>query len=200
MLSAVVSRKRLTTPTTYIFILWMIGSSLVLLIVAAIFSAQPGEVAAPARGRRRGVRQGPAGRVLQARGRARSAPGGGRLHPDARPHPAPDPPAHRDAGRRVARSAHAADAHEARARAAGRQPDRRRAEIRCRRDGAAGPALSRFRPRRGHRNPGRDRHRAADRGPRRGDAARGHGDCRSTSRPSWSCRSGRTRCAAASAT
>jgi two-component system, OmpR family, osmolarity sensor histidine kinase EnvZ len=37
VLSAVVSRKRLTTPTTYIFILWMIGSSLVLLIVAAIF-------------------------------------------------------------------------------------------------------------------------------------------------------------------
>jgi two-component system osmolarity sensor histidine kinase EnvZ len=37
VLSAVVSRKRLTTPTTYIFILWMIGSSLILLIVAAIF-------------------------------------------------------------------------------------------------------------------------------------------------------------------
>jgi two-component system osmolarity sensor histidine kinase EnvZ len=37
VLSAVVSRKRLTTPTTYIFILWMIGSSLVLLFVAAIF-------------------------------------------------------------------------------------------------------------------------------------------------------------------
>ena len=37
VLSAVVSRKRLTTPTTYIFILWMIGSSLVLLVVAAIF-------------------------------------------------------------------------------------------------------------------------------------------------------------------
>ncbi len=37
VLNAVVSRKRLTTPTTYIFILWMIGSSLVLLIVAAIF-------------------------------------------------------------------------------------------------------------------------------------------------------------------
>jgi two-component system, OmpR family, osmolarity sensor histidine kinase EnvZ len=37
VLSAMVSRKRLTTPTTYIFILWMIGSSLVLLVVAAIF-------------------------------------------------------------------------------------------------------------------------------------------------------------------
>jgi two-component system osmolarity sensor histidine kinase EnvZ len=37
VLSATVSRKRLTTSTTYIFILWMIGSSLVLFIVAAIF-------------------------------------------------------------------------------------------------------------------------------------------------------------------
>jgi two-component system osmolarity sensor histidine kinase EnvZ len=37
VLSAIVPRKRLTTPTTYIFILWMIGSSLVLLVVAAIF-------------------------------------------------------------------------------------------------------------------------------------------------------------------
>jgi two-component system, OmpR family, osmolarity sensor histidine kinase EnvZ len=37
VLTAIVPRKRLTTPTTYIFILWMIGSSAVLLIVAAIF-------------------------------------------------------------------------------------------------------------------------------------------------------------------
>ena len=37
ILSASVSRKRLTTSTTYIFILWMIGSSLILFIVAAIF-------------------------------------------------------------------------------------------------------------------------------------------------------------------
>ena len=37
VLTAAVSRKRLTTSTTYIFILWMIGSSLVLFIVAAIF-------------------------------------------------------------------------------------------------------------------------------------------------------------------
>jgi two-component system osmolarity sensor histidine kinase EnvZ len=37
VLTAAISRKRLTTSTTYIFILWMIGSSLVLFIVAAIF-------------------------------------------------------------------------------------------------------------------------------------------------------------------
>jgi two-component system osmolarity sensor histidine kinase EnvZ len=37
VLTAAVSRKRLTTSTTYIFILWMIGSSLVLFIVAAMF-------------------------------------------------------------------------------------------------------------------------------------------------------------------
>ena len=36
-LTVVVSRKRLTTSTTYIFMLWMIGSSLILLFVAALF-------------------------------------------------------------------------------------------------------------------------------------------------------------------
>src|SRR5262249_47547783 len=37
VLAADVPRKRLYTSTTYIFILWMIGSSLVLLSVAALF-------------------------------------------------------------------------------------------------------------------------------------------------------------------
>ncbi len=37
VLTATMSHKRLTTSTTYIFILWMIGSSLVLFLVAAIF-------------------------------------------------------------------------------------------------------------------------------------------------------------------
>jgi len=37
VLSAIVPRKRLYTSTTYIFVMWMIGSSLVLLMIAAIF-------------------------------------------------------------------------------------------------------------------------------------------------------------------
>jgi two-component system, OmpR family, osmolarity sensor histidine kinase EnvZ len=37
VLTADVPRKRLSTSTTYVFVLWMIGSSMVLLIVAAIF-------------------------------------------------------------------------------------------------------------------------------------------------------------------
>jgi two-component system, OmpR family, osmolarity sensor histidine kinase EnvZ len=37
VLTANVPRKRLSTSTTYIFVLWMIGSSLVLLLVATIF-------------------------------------------------------------------------------------------------------------------------------------------------------------------
>src|SRR3984957_16145538 len=37
VLNATMSYKRLNTSTTYIFILWMIGSSLVLFVVAAIF-------------------------------------------------------------------------------------------------------------------------------------------------------------------
>ena len=121
VLTAEVPRNRLYSSTTYIFVLWMVGSSLVLLAVAGGFSAQSGKIAAPAGGGGRRVRQGPSGAVLQGRGRPRGPAGGGRLYADARPHPAPDPPAHRDARRRVARSAHAADPHEA-----GAGDDRRR--------------------------------------------------------------------------
>jgi two-component system, OmpR family, osmolarity sensor histidine kinase EnvZ len=37
VLAVAVPRKRLSSPTTYIFVMWMVGSSLVLLAVAAIF-------------------------------------------------------------------------------------------------------------------------------------------------------------------
>src|SRR5262249_46551813 len=37
VLQVAVPRKRLTTPTTYIFVLWMAGSSLLLLGVASLF-------------------------------------------------------------------------------------------------------------------------------------------------------------------
>ena len=78
--------------------------------------AQSGQ-ADPAPGeRRRELRQGPRRARVPAGRRHRGAPGGGRLRAHARPHPPADQAAHRDAGRRVARSAHAADAHEAAAR------------------------------------------------------------------------------------
>ncbi len=75
--------------------------------------AQPGARAAPSRRRRRQFRQGPRRAEFPARRRHRGAPGGGRLPQDARAAAAPIDPAHRDAGRRVARSAHAADADAA---------------------------------------------------------------------------------------
>ena len=143
-----VPRKRLYSPTTYIFVLWMVGSSLVLLAVATVFlrnqvkSLRRLAAAADSFGKGRAVAP------FKIEGAARSSPGGGRVHDDARPHPAPDPPTHRDAGRRLARSAHAADADEARARAARQRPGCRRAQSRRRRDGAHGPRLSRFRSRR----------------------------------------------------
>ena len=71
---------------------------------------------------------------------------------------------------------------------------------RRRRNGAAGQCLSRFRPRRGHRDPGRNRYRAADRGCGGGRAPRRPGAGPSIRSTSCSCRCGRTRCGAASAT
>ena len=68
MLLTHVPRNRLYTPTTYIFILWMVGSSLVLLCVAGGFPAQSGKVAAAAGGRRRRVRQRASGRLHKVEG------------------------------------------------------------------------------------------------------------------------------------
>ena len=116
MLTADVPRNRVYTSTTYVFVLWMIGSSLVLLCVAALFlrnqvkSLRRLAAAADGFGKGRPVAFTKIEGALEVRQAAR------RLYADARPHPAPDPPAHRDARRRVARFAHAADPHEAGAR------------------------------------------------------------------------------------
>ena len=163
VLTVDVPLSRLYTPTTYIFIMWMIGSSLVLLSVAALFLRNQVKSLRRLAAAAEGFGKGRPVAFTQDRGRARSAPGGSRLHADARPHPAADPAAHRDARRGVARSAHAAHPHEARPRAEGWRAGRARVEIRCRRHGTAGQSLPRLCPRRGHRKPGRDRHRAVDR-------------------------------------
>ncbi len=119
VLTVDVPLSRLYTPTTYIFIMWMIGSSLVLLSVAALFLRNQVKSLRRLAAAAEGFGKGRPVAFTQDRGRARSAPGGGRLHADARPHPAADPAAHRDARRGVARSAHAAHPHEARPRAEG---------------------------------------------------------------------------------
>ena len=125
---------------------------------------------APRLGRRQ-LRQGPRRRRLQARGRVRDPQGWRGVQPDAQAHPAPHQPAHRHAGRGLARPAHAAHPHEARAgdarrRAAAAWRPRGPAQRR-RGDGGRGRRLSRLRPRRGPRRhrPGRPRLRCCARSP-----------------------------------
>ena len=90
VMQVAVPRKRLSTPTTYA--LHPLDGRLVAGAADHRLGlhAQPGEVAAPACRRRRCVRQGPRRAEFQARGRDRSAPGGARLHQDARAPAAPD--------------------------------------------------------------------------------------------------------------
>ena len=69
VLQAVVERRRLFSSTTYVFFLWMLGTSLVLLVDGDPVHARPGAAdQAPGAGRRR-FRQGPRRRRLRARRR-----------------------------------------------------------------------------------------------------------------------------------
>ena len=104
--------KRLESRTTIIFVLWMLGASVVI-------SADRGDVSCATRCVPSAAWPKPpiisgAASTCRISGRTapRSAQGGARLHRHARTHPAADPHAHRNAGRHLARSAHAADAHE----------------------------------------------------------------------------------------
>ena len=108
--------SRLFSWTTYAFVLWNIGTTLILLGVATIVHAQPGAPGAPAGARRRRVRQRARGRRLPAGRRPRGEAGGARLPRHEEPHPAADRPAHRHAGRRLPRPADAAYPDEAAAR------------------------------------------------------------------------------------
>ena len=112
VLTADVPWNRLHSYTNYLFVLWMVGSSLVLLAVATLFlrnqvkSLRRLAAAADSFGKGQPVP------YFQDRGGGRGPPRRRRLYDDARPHRTPDPPAHANAGRRVARSAHTAHAHE----------------------------------------------------------------------------------------
>ena len=117
--------------------------------------AQSGARDPAPRERCRGVRHGTRYRTDPAGGRHRGAAGGDRVQSDAGARAPLPGAADRDAGRRLARPAHAADpaasgagdAAGARRTASGRRGDDRR----CRRDGADGQRLSGVRARRGDR-------------------------------------------------
>ena len=108
-------RKRLYAGTIYLFVLWVVGTALLLFAIAALFMRNQVRAirrlaaAAEAFGMGRDIGADQAGR------RHRGPPGGDRVQPHAGTRPPLPGAAHRDAGRRVARSAHAA--HPAAARA-----------------------------------------------------------------------------------
>ena len=127
------AQAALSRSTTYIFVLWMVGSSLVLLAVASLFmrnqvrSLRRLADAAESFGKGRDVPN----FKLEGATEIRQAAAAFLIMRDRIQRQIT--PAHRDAGRRVARSAHAADPHEAGAGAARRRAGDRRAQIRCRR-------------------------------------------------------------------
>ena len=147
ILRAVAYRSAAYASNSYIFILWMVGTSLGAhrrrhRLPAHADPADPAPVA-----RRRGLRQGPRDRLPPAR-RARGAPGRLRLHRDETAHRAGDRAAHRHAERRQPRPSHRHHPLQALARADGRQRGFRRDEEGRRRDAAHAGGLSRLRARR----------------------------------------------------
>ena len=107
VLRAFVRRSQAYASNTHIFLVWMVGTSLVLLTIAIPFLRN--QITADPEARRGGgeLRQGPADAARFPAARRRG--GAARrlcLHPDARAHRAPDRAAHGDADRRQPRSAH----------------------------------------------------------------------------------------------
>ena len=114
--------------------------------------AQPDQADPAPGGRRRKLRQGPRSAELPPPRRARSAPRRAGLPGDEIAHRALDRAAHRDAGRRIARSAHHPDPLQARTGADRRQSRSRRHAQGCRRDVRHAGGLSRLRARRQRRD------------------------------------------------
>ena len=122
--------------------------------------AQPDQADPAARRRRRELRQGPRGAELPPARRAGSAPRRARVPRDEGAHRALDRAAHRDAGRRLARSAHHPDPLQAGTGVDRRQPGSRRHAQGRRRDVGHAGGLSGVRARRRRRARAADRHDA----------------------------------------
>ena len=142
-----------------IFLMWMVLTSVVVLTIAILFLRNQIKPivrladAAEAFGK---GREAPNFRPRGAREVRRAAAA---FLGNEDPHRARHRAAHHHARRRVARSAHGADAVQARARLARRQPRGRGDQERRRRDGGDAGSLSRLRPRRHRRAVGADRYR-----------------------------------------
>ena len=148
VLRMMVPRERATVSAPDIFILWMVGSSLILLGVAVLFlrnQVRPIERLARAAD---ALRQGPRRAGLQALRRDRGAPRGRGVPADARaPRPLPAA-AHRDARGRQPRSQDSPYAYPFAARTAQAQPRHRRDARRRHANGNHAERVSGFRARR----------------------------------------------------
>ena len=141
VLRVLARRKRAYASNSHIFILWMVGTSVVLLAVAIAVPAQPDPADPAACGRGREPRQGAVDRVSAER-RARGAAGRLCLPRDEAPDRARHGAAHHDAERRQPRPAHGADALQAVAGAPGRRARQRGHAQGHRRDGPDARGLS----------------------------------------------------------
>ena len=111
VLTVTTRRERVTSSTTYVFILWMVGTSTDPADGGDPVSAQPNSPHPQPRPGGGSLRQGPRPPRLQTLGRHRGAPGGPRLPGHAPAHRAPYGSAHRNAGGGQPRSANAVDPH-----------------------------------------------------------------------------------------
>ena len=76
-------RKRLATGTIFLFVGWLVGSALLLFVIAALFMRNQVRAIRRLAALGRGVRHGPRMPSDQARGGGRGAAGGGGVQPDA---------------------------------------------------------------------------------------------------------------------
>ena len=155
LLDVFVKKRRLFNETTYLFLAWLIGTSLGMIGIAVIFMRNQVRpirrlaVAVDEFGKGRDVPD------LVPFGRGRDPDADDRVQHHARADPAHDRAADGDAGRRLARPADALDPIEAAPRHSRRGQADRRPQIRCRRDGIAGRGISGVRRRRRDRGRGR---------------------------------------------
>ena len=171
ILRFVATRSQTYASNSHIFLLWMIGSSVILLTVAILFLRNQIRPilrlaeAADAFGKGRKVPRG-----LPPARRPRGAPGRGRVPGDARPHHDPRRAAHNHARRRQPRPAHGAHPLQAGAGAARRHGGGAVAADRRARDAEHARGLSGLRQRRRRRGIGSDQPARAAGGDPRGGA------------------------------
>ena len=109
MVNVEAPRKRLYTGTIYLFVLWLVGTALLLFCIAALFMRNQVRAIRRLAGAAEAFGMGRDMPADPARGSDRGASGRNGIQPDAGTHPPFPGAADRDAGRRVARPAHAAD-------------------------------------------------------------------------------------------